>query len=327
MTIRYGIIGCRGFGTTHADAVVNTDGVELVAGANRGEEGAREFAETYDCAAYTDHVEMIRDADVDAVSVCTPSGTHADISIDAMEAGADVLCEKPLDTRAERMDRMIAAAEEHDATLAGVFHRRTGPGAQRAKRAVESGEIEELVFGDVAVKWHRTQGYYDGDEWRGTRELDGGVLMNQAIHGIDLLQWLAGGVERVNAVCRTVGRDVEVETAATVLLEFENGATGTIQASTVTYPQREVRIELDGEGGAVQLKNEEIAAFETTDGVVDVPDTESGPGSIDAIVADFVEALETGREPMIPARDARTAVDIVLAAYESSETGEWVDVH
>lgn len=326
-TVRYGIIGCNGIGETHGTSVQNADGAELVACADLVEEIAAEFGSEYGCDHYTDPVEMIEDADLDAVSVCTPSGTHADVAIDAMRAGANVLCEKPLDVYAERIDRMLDTADEEGVTLAGVYQRRTGPSAQRAREAVAEGELGDMAMGDVQVKWHRTPEYYDRADWRGTREMDGGVLMNQAVHGIDLLQWLMGGVDRVNAVCESVARDVEVETVAAILVEFENGAVGTIEASTITYPQHPVVVELNGQEGSIILEDDDVAEFETQDGEVDFEpeEREWGAGHA-AVVQDFVDALREGREPMVPGREARAAVDVILAAYESAEEGGWVEV-
>jgi predicted dehydrogenase len=326
-TVRYGIIGCNGIGETHGTSVNEAEGAELVACADLVAEIAEEFGAEYGCDPYTDPTEMIQDADLDAVSVCTPSGTHADVAIEAMEAGANVLCEKPLDVYAERIDRMLDTADREGVTLAGVFQRRTGPSAQRAREAVADGELGEMAMGDVQVKWHRTPEYYDSADWRGTREMDGGVLMNQAVHGIDLLQWLMGGVERVNAVTQSKARDVEVETVAAVLVEFENGAVGTIEASTVTYPQHPVIVELNGQEGSIVLEDDDVTEFETTEGEVDVEgeDREWGAGHA-AVVQDFVDALREGREPMVPGREARAAVDVILAAYESAEEGGWVEV-
>ena len=327
MSIRYGIIGCNGVATEHANGVETTTGTDLVACADLDAVIADEFGSEHDCRWYTDHIEMIDDAALDAVSICTPSGTHAEIAIGAAEAGANVLCEKPLDIYADSVDRMIDAATANNVTLGGVFQRRTHPSARRAKAAVSDDELGEMVVGDVQVKWHRTQGYYESSEWRGTREMDGGCLMNQAIHGIDLLQWLMGGVERVNAICKTEARDVDVETVAVIVVEFENGAHGTIEASTITYPEQPVLVELNGQDGSVVLEDDNITQFETRDGEVDThtEHIEHGDGHA-MIVQDFVDAIREGREPMVPPEEARKAVDIILAAYESAAEGGWIEV-
>lgn len=333
-TVRYGVIGCAGVGRTHADSVEATTGAELVAGADLDEDEAAAFADEYDCAAYTDVAEMIGDGDVDAVSVCTPSGTHADVTETAARAGAHVLCEKPLDVYAERLGRMIRVCEDEDVTLAGVFQKRTSDGAQRAKRAVEDGEIGDLVLGDTQVKWFRSQAYYDSGGWRGTRDMDGGCLLNQAIHNIDALQWLAGGVESVQATTDALARDLECEDTAAIVLRFENGPLGTIEATTATKGGAD-RLELNGTEGSITLESGAITDFcvgtgeesqyeaETERKAVTTEPQEWGEGHA-IVVQDFVDALREGREPMVPGREAREAVDIILAAYESAERGEQV---
>ena len=330
--LRYAIVGCAGIGPTHADAVQAVEDAQLVACADLDPEAADEFAEEYDCAAYTDTAEMVEDADVDAVSVCTPSGTHADVTVEAARAGADVLCEKPLDVYADRIDRMIEVCEEEGVTLAGVFQKRTHDSAQVAKAAVEDGDIGDLVLGDTHVKWFRSQGYYDSGGWRGTRDMDGGAMMNQAIHAIDRLQWLMGGVESVTAITDTLQRDLECEDTAAVALRFENGALGTIEATTAVKGGTD-RTEINGTEGTVGLAGQALTTFEVGTGEesdygAETESREVGveeaewPGPHVRVVRDFVDALREGREPMVPAREAREAVDVILAAYESADRGE-----
>jgi len=327
-TLRHGIIGCKGIGERHAQAVEAADGVELYACADIVKENATEFGEEWEIKhCFEDHVEMIEACDIDGVSICTPSGTHSDIAVEVADAGAHILTEKPLDVFADQMTAMIDAADENDVTLAGVFQRRTFPSSRRAKTAMEEGELGELVLGDVQVKWHRTPEYYAQAEWRGTREMDGGVLLNQAIHGIDLLQWLAGDIVSVDAHCLTLERDIDVEDTAVMTVEFESGAYGTIEASTLTYPQQPVVLELNGQEGSLELTDDELTSFETTDGVVEFEHDghDEWWEAHGKIVQDFVDAIREDREPMVPGRDARKAVDVILAAYESSERGEPVD--
>ena len=317
--IRIGIVGCVGIGTTHGDAVTSAEGATLVACADIVEENARAFGEEYGCTPYTDHVEMIEDAELDAVCVCTPSGTHSEVAVGAAEAGAHVLCEKPLDVYSERIDAMVTAAREADVVLAGVFQHRTFAEHQRAKEAVESGELGQLILGDVAVKWRRTQEYYDSGAWRGTREMDGGCLMNQAIHYIDLLQWLMGGIESVYAMTDTTAHDMEMEDVSTIAVRFENGAYGSIVATTSAGTET-TRIELNGTNGSY-----ESGEFDLNDGEIDSrpEDAEWGTGHR-RVVQDFVDAIRENREPMVPAREARKAIDVILAAYASSDLGREV---
>ncbi|MCU4975319.1 Gfo/Idh/MocA family oxidoreductase [Halobacteria archaeon AArc-m2/3/4] len=327
--VRYGIVGVAGIGDTHANAVERASGVELVACADLDEDAGTTFAAERDCQWYPDAVEMIREGDVDAVSVCTPSGTHANVAIDCMEAGAHVLCEKPLDVYRERMDAMVEAADETGRTLAGVFQRRTYPAHRRAREAVVNGELGRLVLGTATVKWYRSQEYYDSADWRGTRAMDGGCLLNQSIHAIDLLQWIAGGVAGVYAKTDTVDREMECENVAVVVLEFENGAVGTIEATTATQGGVD-SLEINGTRGSYNDGEFAMGEGEAEDEIGIGKEDENGIlewGEGHArIVQDFVDAIREGREPMVPAREARAAVDLILAIETSADRGEWIDL-
>jgi predicted dehydrogenase len=281
---------------------------------------------------------MVDDAAVDAVSVCTPSGTHGDVTVEAARAGADVLCEKPLEITVEGLNHTIEAVEDAGVRLGGVYQKRTYPSTRFAKAVVDEGRLGQLTVADATVKWLRTQPYYDSAAWRGTRALDGGVLMNQAPHGIDLLQWLGGGVESVIAHCETLARDMECEDTAALLLRFENGAIGTIEATTTT-PAGRSEVCLDGTKGSVGIDEERVTHYEVevesperdrtgTETTSPSPDLEDytfeyGTGHR-GVVGDFVAAVRDDRPPMVPATEARKAVDVNLAAYRSSETGREV---
>ncbi|MFB6119918.1 MAG: Gfo/Idh/MocA family protein [Halobacteriaceae archaeon] len=325
--LRFGVVGVAGMGGTHADALEQTDGASLVAGADLDEAAADEFADEYGVAAYTDTVEMVRDADLDAACICTPNGTHADVVEDVAAEGVDILCEKPLDVTPERVARVIEACEDAGVTLGVCLQRRTLGGPRLARDAVADGTLGDLTLADVQVKWHRTSDYYDVG-WRGTADLDGGVLLTQALHGIDLLQWAAGGVERVTATVETMHHEgIEVPDTAAATLEFENGAYGQISASTAVYPQYPITLQVHGTEGSVRWHEDELDEF-TVEGRDDaaLPDPEPfelGRGHL-GIVRDFVEALQEGREPMVSGADARDVHDLVFAIAQAAETDEWV---
>jgi len=335
--VRYGVIGCAGVGNTHAEAVGAAGGAELVACADVDPGAAAEFAEEHGVAeAYEDVAAMIEGSAVDAVSVCTPSGTHANVVVEAAGAGAHVLCEKPLDVYADRMDRAIEACDAAGVTLAGVFQKRFDPANRRAKEAMEDGELGTPVLGDTTQKWFRSQAYYDSAGWRGTRDMDGGALMNQAIHKIDLLAWLMGGIESVSAVTANVDRDLECEDTAAIALSFENGAVGTIEGTTAVKGGNS-KTELNGTGGSLTIGDAGITRFEVGTGEEShySAGTESREGvgsesefgeNHEAVVADFVDALLSDREPAVTGREARHAVDVILAAYAADADGASVDV-
>lgn len=324
--IRYGIIGCSGMGGLHARALADVERARLVACSDIDEETAREFGDEHDCLAFSDHVEMIADADLDVASVCTPNGTHAEIVVDLAEAGVHVLCEKPLDVTLPRVDRMIEACDDAGMTFGCVFQRRTFFGPQLQRKALADGRLGELTLADVSVKWHREPSYYDVG-WRGTADLDGGVLLTQALHGIDLLQWIVGDVERVCAQVKTLHHDIEVPDTAVLSLEFGSGALGQVTATTAMYPQYPITLNVHGTEGTVRWHQNEVDEFVTTEGDVDYAD-ESVPyeGEHAGQIRDFVEAVREGREPMVTGREGRKAVAIVAAATASAREGRWVDL-
>ncbi|WP_121743355.1 Gfo/Idh/MocA family protein [Natronorubrum halophilum] len=311
-TVRYGIVGATGYGSNHADAVAAIDGAEVVGGTARSEASLASFEVDHDATGYTDYEDLFDAEPLDAVSICTPSGTHAEIAVAAADAGLHVLSEKPLDVYLERVDRMIDAADRNDVRLGGVFQRRFTPERWTARQWVEEGRFGDLLLADTAVKWHRPQRYYD-DHWHGRRDLDGGVLMQQAIHFVDLLQWLTGGIERVTADTGTMAHEMECEDVAVVTVRFENGARGTIEATTGVSGGRE-RVELNGTAGSYNS-----GTFVLEDEAVDPDLTEPPYGTgLEGQIGDFVAAIREERDPIVSGRDAREAVEVVLAAYASA---------
>ncbi|MFP8953506.1 Gfo/Idh/MocA family protein [Natrialbaceae archaeon A-arb3/5] len=312
-TVRYGIVGATGYGSNHADAIAAIDGAEVVAGTARSEASIAPFETAHDAAGYTDYEALFATTDLDAVSICTPSGTHADIAVAAAEAGIHVLSEKPLDVYLERVDRMIEAADRNDVRLGGIFQRRFTPERWTARQWVEDGRFGDLLLADTAIKWHRPQRYYE-DHWHGCRDLDGGVLMQQAIHFVDLLQWLTGGIERVTAETATLAHEMECEDVAVVSVRFENGARGTIEATTGVRGGRE-RVELNGIDGSYNSGTFVLGDEAVEPDLVEPP---CGTG-LEGQIREFVAAVREDRDPIVTGRDARKAVETVVAAYASAE--------
>ena len=324
---RYGIVGCAGMGETHADAVEAIDDASLVACADVDEAIARSFADDYGTARYADPAEMAVDADLDLASVCTPNGTHLEIVADLAEAGVDVLCEKPLEITPDRVDRLIDVCEREGITLGCILQRRTFGGPRLAREAVADGRLGDLVLGDVAVKWYREQSYYDDVPWHGTTDLDGGILLTQALHGVDLLQWVTGGIERIAADLETVHHDVAVPDTAVASVEFAEGGYGQITATTATYPQQPITLRLHGTRGTIEWHEDELDRFETKRGAEDATPEPFHMGTgIPGQVRDFVAAIRDDREPMVPPDEARRALEITFAAQRAAESGRWVDV-
>jgi UDP-N-acetyl-2-amino-2-deoxyglucuronate dehydrogenase len=335
MTYGFAIIGCGAIAPVFADAVAQLEAARLVAVADAVEERARSFGERYAAQWHTDFRELFRRRDVDTVCVLTWSGRHAEIGIEAAQAGKHVLTTKPLDVTLEKMDRLIEVCRDHGVKLAAVHQVRSCPAFVRTKAAIAEGRLGRIYFGNACIPWWRSQEYYDSAEWRGTWQWDGGgCLMNQGIHTIDILQWLAGPVAEVQAYSGTVAHDIEVEDAAVAALRFENGALGVIMGSTAVHKGLPSRIEILGETGNVVIEGDSIIRWQVGDEEELAPFSGSAFGATDPSagmkeavaghveqIGDFLRAIEEDREPLVSGWEARKAVALVLAIYESARTG------
>jgi predicted dehydrogenase len=354
VTTTIALAGIGAVAEMHARAVGDIDGATLVAGSCRTESTGREFAATFDCEWYADTERMLDAEDVDVLSVCTPSGAHLEPTLAAAERGVDVLCEKPLEITTDRIDRMTEACESAGVMLGGVFQQRFNPVVRTLHEAAAAGRFDGLSMANAYVPWWRDDGYYDG-AWQGTQALDGGgALMNQSIHGIDAVQWLAAAthegdgnpVEEVFAYTDTLahGEDiVEVEDTAVAVLRYRNGALGQLLGATSMYPGSLKRLQLAGRGGTAEVLEDELVTWqfrEERDGDRDIRErfgeTESGGGAADPMDIDyanhtrnvraFLDARESGDEFLLDAAEASKAVAVVEAIYESAERGEPVSV-
>lgn len=331
----YAIIGCGVIGPYHAEAFQKTTGAELVACCDIVEDRAKAMAERFGIPrTYTDYQEMLKRDDIDIVSICTPSGMHADMGIAAAQAGKNVLCEKPIDIRLDKIDALIAACEEHKVKLACIFQRRTYPINQKIRRIVQSGGLGKMVLGDCYQKYYRSPDYYKSGAWRATWELDGGgALMNQGVHGIDLIQWIMGPVKTIFAKGNHLVRDIPVEDTACIVMEWANGAFGVLQGTTSVSPGYNCKIEVHGDLGSILMNETNIvdwkvpgedAAAETgqeTAGGASDPTAISSTGHTFQI-QDIIDAVKEDRDPFIPGREGRNAVEIILSVYESIRTGK-----
>jgi predicted dehydrogenase len=288
--------------------------------------------------------DLLARPDLDCVCVCVPSGLHADVGARALESGKHVLVEKPIDVTLDAADRLIEAGRAAALRLGVISQHRWDPGAIEARALIESGRLGDLLLADAYVKWYRTDAYYASGDWRGTHRLDGGgALMNQGVHSVDLLLWLAGPVESVFARAGTFAHvGIEVEDVAVAVLRFAGGALGVIEASTAAYPGFAARLELSGTGGTVILEDDRLTARMLKDergeaspygaavrtgqpqgGAAADPSRLAHAGHREQI-ADFLRAVDEGREPAVSGRDGRAALELVLAVYQSAKSGKEV---
>jgi len=334
--VGFGIIGVGGIGKTHAKSIAAIEGAKLVAVCDTVEERAQKIAEEYGAIPYTDYRKMVERDDLEIVNICTPSGMHGDMAIDCANAGKHVLCEKPIDIHLDKIDAMIETAERNRITLSCIFQNRFSDAARRIKQAIEAGRLGRLLYGDAAVKWYRTQEYYDAGGWRGTWQWDGGgALMNQSVHYIDLLQWFMGPARRVWGRTGTMNHKIETEDLGVATLEFENGALGQIVGTTCAHPGLGTRIDVIGSQGTVVWEDGEIKRWELLEGEKEEIASDAatlGSGAADpwAISAGghqrqieyFAHCVIEGKPAEPTAREARKSVEIILSIYESSRRGE-----
>lgn len=358
-TLRFGIVGCGSIGPTHAAAVAQIGGTEVVAVADVLADRAQAMAKKFGISrVYASDVELIADPDVDVVCLCTPSGMHAEGAVRALQAGKHVIVEKPMEVTREAADRMIRAERESGRVLSIISQHRFDLASRIVKEAIDTGKLGKIVLVEGTVKWWRTQQYYDSGDWRGTWQWDGGgALMNQGVHTLDVLQWLAGDIRRVYAQTRTAAHErIEVEDIAVATIEFESGAVGNFMATTAAYDGLVARIDLFGtEGSAIidgdrlkrmTLKSGESYATEQSaahaisvakGGTASVKDeaarrvenAEVGAVWGDAHrlqIEDVITAIREGRKPLIDGEQGRKPLDVILAIYESARTGKPVDV-
>ena len=348
--LRFGILGCGVIGPHHARAIAGLDGAELVAVADVTLERAEKLAAEYGCPPFGSLREMLSGVDLDAVCICTPSGMHAEDAIAALEAGKDVVIEKPVDVTLSAVDRLLEVQRATGRRVAVVSQHRFDAASRAVHEAVSNGEFGRLTSGSAEVRWWRSQSYYDSGGWRGTWALDGGgVLINQAIHSIDVLQWLMGPVVEVTAYTGLLAHErIEVEDTAVAILKFASGALGTIVATTAAYPGLTARIAVHGDRGSAVIDDDELRYFhvagEGQEGadygggenqarkvMAEYDATESGsgagsdPGSLSMAhrdqIRDFVDAVREGREPCINVEEGRKPLAIISAIYESARSG------
>ena len=342
-TWNFGIIGGGLIADFHGKAIESLPNARLVGICGTNQKKVQNLATKYNCKAYGHHSEMLNSDNLDIVTIATPSGAHLEPALEAAERGKHVICEKPLEISLDRIDKMIRAHEKAGTQLGGIFNFRYNDSINHLKAAVENGRFGKLTYAAVYTPWWRGDEYYQ-DSWHGTWNLDGGgALINQSIHMIDLLQYLMGPVESLQAYTATLGHEIEVEDTAAAVLRFRNMALGSIYGTTASFPGQPRRIEITGTKGTVVQVDNAFTVWEfadQSDADKDILEksrqAEAGGGSSDpgAIpfqpharnIAAFIEAVETGKQFEINGHEARKAVEIVLAVYTSARESRPVTI-
>ncbi len=333
---KIGIVGTGLIADFHARAIQSLPNAMLVGFSNIRKEKAEKMAKKYGVKSWDTTGEMLQSDEIEIVMIATPSGAHMEPAIEAARYGKHVLCEKPLEIKLDRIDRMIEAHEKAGTYLGGIFNFRFNETTQIIKEAIDKGRLGVITYAAVYVPWWRTDEYYKG--WHGTWDLDGGgALMNQSIHMIDLLQYLMGPVDSLGAFYSRLGHpQIEAEDTAVSIVQFKNKALGVIYGTTASFPGQFRRLEITGTKGTIVLVENSLHVWHFNE--MNVEDTVllqkygkieggggvSDPAAISYInhaknIAAFIEAIEKRIPFEIDGTEARKAVAIILDIYQAAE--------
>ncbi len=339
--MNYALIGCGRIATNHIKAAVN-NGLAIVAVCDvlpekmerlLGQHGLEQDASI---ARFTDYREMLAVCRPELVAIATESGSHARIALYCIERGIHVIIEKPMAMNMRDAERIIALSAERNVKVSACHQNRFNVAVQRTRAALEQGRFGRLSHGSIHVRWNRNEGYYTQAPWRGTWAQDGGCLMNQCIHGIDLLRWMLGDdvTEVYGATRRQLHGYLETEDVGVAVLQCKNGAVATIEGTTNVYPQNlEETLYLFGQTGTVKIGGtstnnidvwdfaDETEADAANKGLQEQTSNVYGNGHT-SLYADMLDAITTGRAPYVDAVAGRNALEIVLAVYKSQRTGQ-----
>ncbi len=349
--IGFAIVGL-GMGRDRAEKCRNTAGARLVAVCDIWEERGRAVGEALNVEWIRDYQDVLARDDIDVVGIWTPSGLHCSMAVEALNAGKHVCMTKPMDIRVDACNAAIEAAEANGLVLAVNFESRYNPVNHQVRSALQAGALGDIIFGDLRLKWFRGQDYYDGGHmpgWRSRTETEGGSLANQAVHYVDLLQWWLGPVERVAGSAGTFAHNIETEDASISLLQFRSGAHAAVLTTTCSFPGLSTAIEITGTRGTMSWKDQQLTIFEA----IKSPDADAGhraeyvrpelgekpesvklapedfavPEELPAnIIEDMLGAVVEGKPVQCDGYEGRKTVQIIEAVYESSRTGDWVEV-
>jgi UDP-N-acetyl-2-amino-2-deoxyglucuronate dehydrogenase len=335
---RVAVIGCGRISERHFDAIASQPALQLVAVCDVVAERARAAGEKHGVPHFLSEQTLFEQVQADMAIICTPSGLHPAHGILAAQRGMHVLVEKPIATRLEEADALVRACDAAKVKLFVVKQNRLNPGIQLLKRSVDLGRFGRIYLANTTVRWNRPQDYYDAAPWRGTWEFDGGAFMNQASHYVDMIQWLVGPVASVSAKTATLARRIESEDTGVAILNFRNGAMGTIEVTMLTFPKNlEGSITILGEQGTVKvggtalnrIEHWEFAKPHELDAEAQAQRSAADPLSVYGsghrpYYDNVVRVLKGEALPGTDGREGRKSLELILGIYESARTGREV---
>ena len=337
--MKYALIGCGRIAVNHMKAAINNE-LEIVAVCDVLEEKMEELLAKYglekdeSIKRYTDYKKMVEELQPELASIATESGLHAEIALYCIEKGVNLIIEKPMAMSIEDANKIIDLAEEKNVKVSACHQNRFNVAIQKLRKAVESGRFGKLSHGSIHVRWNRNAGYYEQAPWRGTWEQDGGALMNQCIHGIDLLRWMMGDeIEEIYGATRQQFHDyLEAEDVGMAVIKFKNGAIGTIEGTTNVFPKNlEETLYIFGENGTVKIGGTSTNNIDVWDFAVETEEDQENKGLEEetsnvygnghtSLFADVMDAIENDGKPYVDAVAGRNALEVVLSIYKSQKT-------
>lgn len=343
--MKFAIIGCGAISKNHIAGALNT-GLEICGLCDIVDTGIPALMEMIPAEQqagvkyYPDYKDMLTEVKPDLVAIATGSGVKTRIALDCIRAGANLIIEKPIALSIADADAIIAAAKEMNVKVCICHQNRLNPSVQAIKKAADEGRFGRMLHGSARVLWNRNKAYYDAAKWRGTWKSDGGTLMNQCIHNIDILRWIMGNdIQQVFAYTDRQTHDyIEAEDIGVAVVRFANGAYATIEGTVNVYPRNlEETLTILGETGTVKAGGKSLNVIEQwsfadrDDSAAVKAEFAENPPNIPGlghtrIYEDVVDAIRTDREPVVSAEDGRRAIELILAIYESAATGKPVDL-
>jgi len=314
------------------------ENVELVAVCDTDPKALAAVVKVTGASGFSNLTELLARSDADIVAITTPSGLHADQAVEAAAAGRHIMTEKPMATRWEDGKRMVRACDDAGVRLFVVKQNRSNPTLRLLKRAVDRKRFGRIYMVSVNVFWNRPQSYYDGAKWRGTWEFDGGAFMNQASHYIDLLDWLVGPVESVQAYTATLARDIQVEDTGVMSVKWRSGAMGSVSVTMLTYPKNfEGSITIIGEKGTARVGGvavNEIQHWEFADADADDAEVKNASYQTTSVYGqghalyyhNVIDVLRGAAEPETDGREGLRSLEVLIAAYISARDGRRVSL-
>ena len=332
--MKYALIGCSRISDKHL-AAARDNGLEICAVADLYQSKTDEVIERNrldenSIGKYTDHRLMLETEQPKLVSIATGSGSHASIALDCIERGVNVIIEKPMAMSIADANKIIERSKARNVKVAVCHQNRFNPAVQKTHRAMVEGHFGKLSHGSIHVRWNRNRDYYEQASWRGTWKQDGGCLMNQCIHSIDILRWIIGG--DIISVCGKIGRRfhsyLEAEDVGLAIVTFSNGTLATIEGTTNVFPRNlEETLYIFGENGTVKLGGKSMNSIEVWNFADEFdPTIEVAATGHSALFKDMIEAMRDDREPYVNAQAGKDALELVLAIYKSSAEGRPVQL-